>query len=50
VVVRVLLFEAVETDAELAMRRLRQDGRECTWGRVLRRGAAALEVLLIPER
>jgi diguanylate cyclase (GGDEF)-like protein len=34
VLVRLLLVEDVETDAELAVRRLRQDGVQCTYKRV----------------
>jgi diguanylate cyclase (GGDEF)-like protein len=34
VLVRLLLVEDVETDAELAVRRLRQDGVQCTYRRV----------------
>ena len=34
VLVRLLLVEDVETDAELAVRRLRQDGVQCTYKRI----------------
>jgi CheY-like chemotaxis protein len=34
VLVRLLLVEDVETDAELAVRRLRQDGVHCTYERI----------------